>query len=68
VSDDRPPTRPRSAEEWLAEVEAIVAGYRAGRSEPTRHKSLTRDEAVTRLRRLGVSWGDADRWLGTMQS
>jgi hypothetical protein len=29
---------------------------------------LTRDEAVTRLRRLGVSWGDADRWLGTMQS
>ena len=58
------PIKPRTAEEWLAAVEAVVAGYRAGRGEPTEQKSLTRGEAVTRLRRLGVSLGEAERWLG----
>ena len=56
-------TKPRSAEEWLCEVDAVVAAYRAGRGEPASRRSLTRDEAVAGLRRLGVGLGEAERWL-----
>jgi len=53
----------RTAEEWLAEVEAIIRGYRAGRAEAGTSLALRHDEAIARLRHLGITAGDAERWL-----
>ena len=52
--------RPRSAEEWVAELDGIVNQYRNG--EP-RSAPLTRRKAIDRLVELGVSEGDAVRYL-----
>jgi hypothetical protein len=52
-----------TSEEWLAEVEAIIRGYRAGSVDDRRGEALTRDEAVARLRHLGLTAGEAWRWL-----
>lgn len=51
-----------SAEEWLAEVDSIVHLYR----EETRRKGplpLTRGQAIERMVALGLSKGDAIRYL-----
>jgi hypothetical protein len=52
----------RSAEEWVAAVNEIVRLYRgsAGNSDTD---TISREEAVARLRELGVSEGEAARWL-----
>jgi hypothetical protein len=52
-----------TSEEWLAEVEAIIRSYRMGSAENRGDGALTRDEAVARLRRLGLTAGEAWRWL-----
>jgi hypothetical protein len=52
--------RQRSAEEWVAELDSIVNQYRNG--EP-RSAPLTRRKAIDRLVELGVSEGDAVRYL-----
>jgi hypothetical protein len=51
-----------SAEEWLAEVDSIINQYHEG----TAHRSrtpLTRKQAIDRLVELGLSEGDAVRYL-----
>ena len=52
--------RQRSAEEWVAELDSIINQYRNGapRSAP-----LTRQKAIAHLVELGVSEGDAVRYL-----
>jgi hypothetical protein len=52
--------RQRSAEEWVAELDSIINQYRNG--EP-RAAPLTRRKAIERLMELGVSEGDAVRYL-----
>jgi hypothetical protein len=52
--------RQRSAEEWVAELDSIVGQYRNG--EPG-SAPLTRRKAIDRLAELGVSEGDAVRYL-----
>jgi len=52
--------RQLSAEEWVAELDGIINQYRDG--EP-RGAPLTRRQAIARLMELGVSEGDAVRYL-----
>ena len=52
--------RQRSAEEWVAELDSIINQYRNG--EP-RRAPLTRGQAIERLGEMGVSEGDAVRYL-----
>ena len=53
----------RTSEEWLAEVNAIIRRYRSGYTERLGAGPLTREEAIARLRRLGLTQGEAERWL-----
>lgn len=53
----------RTAEEYLARVEAIVRRYRLGIAEPGAGERLGQDEALTALRRLGFTTGEALRLL-----
>jgi hypothetical protein len=48
-----------SAEEWLAELESIIRCYREWDALP-----LTRKQAFDRIIELGLSEGDAIRYLG----
>jgi uncharacterized protein YjiS (DUF1127 family) len=50
----------RSAEEWIAEVNSIVDHYR---NSPRGAPQLTRKQAIDRLVDLGLSEGDAVRYL-----
>ena len=52
--------RQRSAEEWVAELDSIINQYRNG--EP-RSAPLTRRKAIERLVELGLTEGDAVRYL-----
>jgi hypothetical protein len=52
--------RQRTAEEWVAELDSIIHQYRDG--EP-RAAPMTRRKAIARLVELGVSEGDAVRYL-----
>jgi hypothetical protein len=52
--------RQRSAEEWVAELDSIINQYRNG--EP-KGAPMTRGKAIARLVELGVSEGDAVRYL-----
>jgi hypothetical protein len=52
--------RQRSAEEWVAELDSIINQYRNG--EP-RSSPLTRRKAIERLVELGLTEGDAVRYL-----
>jgi hypothetical protein len=49
----------RSYESLRAELDDIVARYRGAKD------GLTREEAVKRIRQLGFTEGDAERWLGS---
>ena len=51
-----------SYEGLRAELDDIVERYRAHLSDD---RSLTREEAVRRIRKLGFTEGDAVRWLGS---
>lgn len=51
----------RSAEEWLAEVDRIIHAYRT--SERKGPPSVTRQGAVKQLMELGLTVGDAWRYL-----
>jgi hypothetical protein len=53
---------PLSYESLRAELDGIVERYRAPDGSRV---GLTREEAVKRIRRLGFSEGDAERWLGS---
>ena len=53
---------PLSYESLRAELDGIVERYRAHDGSKA---GLTRDEAVKRIRQLGFTEGDADRWLGS---
>ena len=55
----------RTSEEWLAEVDAVIRRYRSGHSERVGYTRLTQEEAVAELRRLGLTYGEAVRWLTT---
>jgi hypothetical protein len=55
---------PRSYESLLAEIDAIVERYRAHSGSDLGRLGLTRTEAVKRIRELGFTESDANRWLG----
>ena len=52
----------RTAEEWLAAVEDIIRRYRGHTPDPATPR-LSREEALERMRDLGLAEGDAERWL-----
>ena len=51
-----------SAEEWMAEVDRIIHGYR-GEADRRGAPPMTRKQAIERLVELGFSEGDAFRYL-----
>jgi hypothetical protein len=53
----------RSAEEWRAEFEEILRRHRNSAAERGGGETLSRPEAVSRLRRLGFTVGEALRLL-----
>jgi hypothetical protein len=53
---------PLSYESLRAELDGIVERYRAPDGSRV---GLTREEAVKRIRQLGFTEGDAERWLGS---
>jgi hypothetical protein len=53
--------KPRSAEEWLAQVDEVIRAYRA--ADPRQLQLGPRQEAIDRLRMLGLSEGEAIRYL-----
>ena len=55
---------PRSYESLRAELDDIVERYRAHLANDRSKGTLTREEAVKRIRQLGFTEGDAERWLG----
>ncbi len=56
---------PRSFESFRAELEDILERYRARTSRDGGKGGLTREEAVKRIRQLGFTEGDAERWLAS---
>jgi len=56
---------PRSYESLRAELEDILEQYRAPFARDGSRAGLTRGEAVKRIRQLGFTEGDAERWLGS---
>jgi len=54
-----------TSEEWVAEVDTIIRRYRSGYVERVGEGSLSREEAIARLRRLGLGYGEAERWLSS---
>ena len=56
---------PLSYESLRAELDDIVERYRAPTARALSKAGLTREEAVKRIRQLGFTEGDADRWLGS---
>ena len=59
---------PRSYEDIRAELEDILERYRARTAREEDKGGLTREQAVTRIRRLGFTEGDAKRWLDQKRS
>jgi hypothetical protein len=55
----------RSYENLRAELDDIVERYRAHTARDGGKDRLTREEAVKRIRQLGFTEGDAERWLGS---
>ena len=55
---------PRSYERLRAEIDAVVRQYRAHCGSDLGRLGLTRAEAVKRIRQLGFTENDANRWLG----
>jgi hypothetical protein len=53
----------RSAEEWFAEFEEILRRYRPASGGADPNRTLTQEEAVMRLRRLGFTVGECLRLL-----
>lgn len=56
---------PRSYESLRAEIDAVVKEYRAHSWGDMSKRGLTRAEAVKRIRQLGFTESDANRWLGS---
>ena len=54
-----------SYESLRAELDEIVEQYRAHLVRDGSKVTLTREEAVKRIRQLGFTEGDAERWLGS---
>jgi hypothetical protein len=52
-----------SYEHHLATLEGIIERYRAGLADDIKRRRLTRAEAVQRIKALGFTQGDAERWL-----
>ena len=52
-----------SYEGLRAELDQVVRRYRADLADD--RSTLTRDEAIKRIRKLGFTEGDALRWLGS---
>lgn len=60
------PLRKISDREWLAELDLAVSTYRRGRAEfPAKRKEL-RAQAIDKLKAIGISAGDAERYLGKL--
>lgn len=55
--------RKLSAEEWQAELRAIIKKYREAASAGPVSAKAARDEAIAACRSLGLSEGDAQRYL-----
>jgi hypothetical protein len=55
--------RRRSAEDWLAEFEDVVRRYRLGLREPHAQSTLSHEEAVALIQKLGFTTGEALRLL-----
>jgi len=55
----------RSYENLRAELDDVVERYRAHTASDEGKDELTREEAVKRIRQLGFTEGDAERWLGS---
>lgn len=53
--------RPDSAESWRGRVDLIVKRYRNGAAG---FAGMKRDDAIAELKKLGLTEGDAMRWLG----
>jgi len=56
---------PRSYESLRAELDDILERYRAHAAQDGGKGGLARAEAVKRIRQLGFTEGDAERWLGS---
>lgn len=56
--------RPPGAEAYLAEQKQIIELYRASFSHDTGKPSISREEALKRLRGMGMHPGEAIRTLG----
>jgi hypothetical protein len=56
----------QGAEEWVAAVNEIIRTYRGTSPNPTR-RQLGLQDAVARLQGLGLSEGEAIRWLEPRQ-
>jgi hypothetical protein len=54
----------RSYESVRAELDEIVRQYRAHPTDVWGKGTLTREEAVKRILKLGFTAADAERWLG----
>jgi hypothetical protein len=52
-----------SAEEWLAELEATIKAYRAADKVGPVSTASARSDATARTRKLGLTDGDASRYL-----
>jgi Holliday junction resolvasome RuvABC DNA-binding subunit len=65
--EGRPMIEKRSAEDRLAELEDILRRYRLGIARSNTRGSLTHEEALTALRKLGFTVGEALRMLRSRQ-
>ncbi len=54
---------PPSYEKLRAELDEIVERYRAHLANDRSKATLTREQAIKRIRKLGFTEGDALRWL-----
>jgi len=55
--------RHRPTEEWLAELDNVVHRYRVGIKTPGARDTLTPEEALKLMRKLGFTNGEALRLL-----
>ena len=57
--------RKLSAEEWQAELRAIIKKYREAASTGPVSAKAAKDEALAACRALGLSEGEAERYLAS---
>lgn len=53
----------RSSEEWLVALDDIIRRYRQSFSNPRPERQISFDDALSRMRKLGFTTGEAIRLL-----